>query len=199
MEKEVKQMFKRKTKEEKRDERIAKSTARGVARYAREDARKEQKAQFSAENPGLILMVNGLGQSWIKLFQDRVELRQESNDYTILLQDLHNVKYQKHITPLWMTFCYIVSGESKETSILGSPLARIHFDAMDKRLKQMIAGGTTQPQQPQSSPLDELAKLATLRDQGVVTEQEFQEQKAKLLGTQTVNQPRFDPQTGQRL
>jgi hypothetical protein len=58
-----------------------------------------------------------------------------------------------------------------------------------------------QPQQPQVSAYDELAKLAALRDQGVVTEQEFQEQKAKLLGTQTANQSqkRFDPQTGRPL
>ena len=58
-----------------------------------------------------------------------------------------------------------------------------------------------QPQEPQVSAYDELAKLAALRDQGVVTEQEFQEQKAKLLGTQTANQSqkRFDPQTGRPL
>jgi predicted RNA-binding Zn-ribbon protein involved in translation (DUF1610 family) len=49
---------------------------------------------------------------------------------------------------------------------------------------------------------DELLKLATLRDQGILTEQEFQMQKAKLLGSHTANQiqqRRFDPQTGQRL
>ena len=34
-----------------------------------------------------------------------------------------------------------------------------------------------------SSSADELAKLAQLRDQGVITPQEFDSQKAKLLGT----------------
>jgi hypothetical protein len=33
----------------------------------------------------------------------------------------------------------------------------------------------------QSSSLDKLAKLATLRDQGIFTEEDFQEQKKKLL------------------
>ncbi|MGA3198617.1 MAG: SHOCT domain-containing protein [Halobacteriota archaeon] len=58
-----------------------------------------------------------------------------------------------------------------------------------------------QPQQPPVSVFDELAKLAALRDQGIVTEQEFQEQKAKLLGTETTDQSpkRFDPQTGRPL
>jgi hypothetical protein len=36
---------------------------------------------------------------------------------------------------------------------------------------------------PQVSAYDELDKLAALRDQGIVTEQEFQEQKKKLLGS----------------
>lgn len=51
------------------------------------------------------------------------------------------------------------------------------------------------------SVLDEIAKLEALRDQGVVTEKEFQEQRRKLLGTLTANQSqqRFDPQTGRRL
>jgi hypothetical protein len=35
---------------------------------------------------------------------------------------------------------------------------------------------------PTSSPLDELAKLAGLRDQGVLTDAEFDAQKAKILG-----------------
>jgi len=43
--------------------------------------------------------------------------------------------------------------------------------------------------------LDELAKLAALRDQGVVTEKEFQEQRRKLLETLTADQSQhgFDP------
>jgi RNA polymerase subunit RPABC4/transcription elongation factor Spt4 len=44
------------------------------------------------------------------------------------------------------------------------------------------------PQQPQTSAFDELAKLAALRDQGIVTELEFQEQKKKLLGTQSAGE-----------
>ena len=35
--------------------------------------------------------------------------------------------------------------------------------------------------------LDEIAKLETLRDQGVITEVEFQEQRKELIATLTVN------------
>ncbi|MGA2883760.1 MAG: SHOCT domain-containing protein [Halobacteriota archaeon] len=49
------------------------------------------------------------------------------------------------------------------------------------------------------SALDELQKLGALREQGILTEEEFKEQKRKLLGTETADQPRFDTQTGRRL
>ena len=43
--------------------------------------------------------------------------------------------------------------------------------------------------------LDEIRELEALRDQGVVTEKEFQEQRRNLIGTLTANQSkkRFDP------
>ncbi len=44
-----------------------------------------------------------------------------------------------------------------------------------------------QPQQaapaPQEDPIAQLERLGALRDQGVLTEEEFQAQKAKILGT----------------
>jgi hypothetical protein len=43
--------------------------------------------------------------------------------------------------------------------------------------------------------LDEITRLEALRDEGVVTEKEFQEQRRNLLGTLTASQSkkRFDP------
>jgi uncharacterized membrane protein YdbT with pleckstrin-like domain len=38
------------------------------------------------------------------------------------------------------------------------------------------------PQPPAASPTEELARLADLRDRGVLSEEEFQAQKARLLG-----------------
>ena len=48
---------------------------------------------------------------------------------------------------------------------------------------------------------DELKKLAELKSEGILTDEEFAEQKKKLLRAQTANQsqPRFDLQKGRRL
>ena len=83
---------------------------------------------------------------------------------------------------------------------------RQQFGLMVSAIEQKMKALKTANTQPiatktVNSPLDELGKLAALRDQGVVTEQEFLEHKKKLLGTQTTNQSqkRFDPQTGRPL
>lgn len=57
-------------------------------------------------------------------------------------------------------------------------------DADDFRaLRDFVQGKIESSGKPPSfSIADELQKLATLRDQGVLTEEEFKEQKAKLLG-----------------
>lgn len=155
------------------------------------------------DDTNLILVANGIGGSSTKLFADHVRAT-TGKDHKVTEFPIKNIValyYLKHFTPIGITLTYLENGKNLKATVSASPLKRTEFDAMEKRIKQMMAGGgvTVQPQQPQSSPLDELAKLATMRDEGVVTEQEFQEHKKKLLGTETVNQPRFDPQTGRRL
>jgi hypothetical protein len=54
------------------------------------------------------------------------------------------------------------------------------FHPLRDFIQSKIAGSN--PAQAQSSLADELAKLAQLRDQGILTDDEFASQKAKLLG-----------------
>ncbi len=156
------------------------------------------------DDMNLILVANGISGSSIKLFADHIRVTEVKNHKVteIPIKNIVARNYLKHFTPIGITLTYLENGKNLKASVAASPTKRPEFDAMEKRIKLMIAGGggtMQQPQQPQMSALDELAKLAKLRDQGVVTEQEFQEHKKKLLGTETVNQPRFDPQTGRRL
>jgi hypothetical protein len=163
------------------------------------------RAAPEQDDRNLILVANGISGSSIKLFADHVRVT-EVKDHKVTefpIESIVNLYYLKHFTPIGMTFTYLENGKNCKVSVDASPTKRPEFDAMEKRIKQMMAGEgrTMQPQQPQASAYDELAKLAALRDQGIVTEQEFQEQKKKLLGTQTANQSqqRFDSQTGRPL
>jgi hypothetical protein len=57
------------------------------------------------------------------------------------------------------------------------------------------------PPTQQEDVISKLERLGALKDKGIITDQEFEEQKAKLLGTETANQSqkRVDPQTGRPL
>ena len=138
------------------------------------------------DDTNLILVANGISGSSIKLFADYVRVT-EVKDHKVTEIPIKNIvalNYLKHFTPIGITLTYLENGKNLKVTVGASPTKRPEFDAMEKRIKQMMAGEgqTTQPQQPQVSAYDELAKLAALRDQGIVTEQEFQEQKKKLLG-----------------
>lgn len=77
------------------------------------------------------------------------------------------------IVPLLGTLVYLIvrGGSMHERDI---ERAQAHQAAFDAQVR--AAAGT-------SSPTDELARLAALRDQGVLTDEEFQAQKTKLLNT----------------
>ena len=59
------------------------------------------------------------------------------------------------------------------------------FDAIREQIDQarsQLADRQTGVVQVQSSDMDELEKLASLRDRGIVTEEEFQQKKQDILG-----------------
>jgi hypothetical protein len=49
-------------------------------------------------------------------------------------------------------------------------------------LKSHAAPQTAAPAEPVSDPIEQLERLAALRDQGILTDEEFQAKKTKLLG-----------------
>lgn len=57
-------------------------------------------------------------------------------------------------------------------------------DAVDAKIEELSRPTAPQPApQPTSDPIAQLERLAALRSQGVLSDQEFADQKAKLLGT----------------
>jgi hypothetical protein len=76
------------------------------------------------------------------------------------------------ILPLLGVLIYlIVRGGSMQDRAVRDAMAQ--KQATDDYIRTVAGGG--------ASPADELSKLASLRDQGVITDDEYQQQKAKLL------------------
>ena len=169
-------------------------------------------------------IVGAIGQNGrLMLLPDRVRIARKGlmslatqgikGDKEILIKQIAAIKFKeaKHTTG-YIGFDFLGGLENKsglldmyhdENAVVFTPQQNVLFQEIKALIeKKMDAAHTPVGQQTsQSSAYDELAKLATLRDQGIVTEQEFQEQKSKLLGTQTSNQSqrRFDPRTGRPL
>ena len=77
------------------------------------------------------------------------------------------------LTPYLGVFVYLIAR--------GNKMAQHNIEAAqdaDARMKEYIQGVTTT-----TSPAEELGRLADLRDRGVITEDDFQAAKAKVLAT----------------
>jgi hypothetical protein len=77
------------------------------------------------------------------------------------------------------------SAVNDENSVLFTTRQRAEFEELRKHVEAAIAAhhtGSPATPPPPASIADELAKLAALRDQGALTEDEFQQQKQRLLG-----------------
>jgi Short C-terminal domain/Phospholipase_D-nuclease N-terminal len=77
------------------------------------------------------------------------------------------------LTPYLGVFVYLIAR--------GNKMAQHNIEAAqaaDARMKEYIQGVTTT-----TSPAEELGRLAELRDRGVITEDDFQAAKAKVLAT----------------
>jgi len=69
-----------------------------------------------------------------------------------------------------------------ENTIIFATKRNKEFEAAKQLIEQRIQKATVQPFQHTSSDADELAKLAQLKQQGVITEAEFEAKKKQLLG-----------------
>jgi hypothetical protein len=73
----------------------------------------------------------------------------------------------------------IFQGAQDENSVMFRVSQQPAFEAFRDELQRRISSGV--PRSAQPSPMDELEKLASLRDKGIVSEDEFQKKKKELL------------------
>lgn len=76
------------------------------------------------------------------------------------------------------------SAVNDENSVIFTTRQKVAFEELRAAVEAAIAAhhGTGAAAQPAASTADELAKLAALREQGVISDDEFQQQKQRLLG-----------------
>jgi hypothetical protein len=113
---------------------------------------------------------------------------------------------------LQITQTPIYEGGAQAARPSGKPLSEAekeyYVDSSGSIKKREAKGPVTAPPSvevtppaPQEDVISKLERLGALKDKGIISDKEFEEQKAKLLVTETANQgqKRFDPKTGRPL
>ena len=136
----------------------------------------------------------------LEVYRDKVRIKRKgfmaflsvglSGDKEILISHITSIQVKKPgFTNGYIQFSFRGGKESKggllaagedENTILFTSKQETGFleakEAIQRRLGQIAAGDSS------SSGLDELEKLASLRDKGILTEEEFQAKKKQILG-----------------
>jgi hypothetical protein len=83
----------------------------------------------------------------------------------------------------WLVFPFFANEQYAKSLVAKGYLNEAQAKEQDRRTQQMSSSGAA-TSAPPLSVADELGKLANLRSAGVLTEQEFESQKARLLKSQ---------------
>jgi hypothetical protein len=135
----------------------------------------------------------------LQLLKDKVRIKQTTfgagtfeSSKDILLSQITAVKFQEpsgFMGTGHLKFSFVGGTEDKhgfffsapdENDVTFSGGQAKQFVAIKKAIDERIAALRTAPKT--ASPYDELERLASLRDKGIVTEEEFQQKKKQILG-----------------
>jgi Short C-terminal domain/Domain of unknown function (DUF4429) len=112
-------------------------------------------------------------------------------DKEILISHISSIQFKKANAFLngYIQFAFVGGQEAKggilqgtqdENSVMFRVGQQPAFEALRDELQKRISS-PKEPSSKQLSPMDELEKLASLRDKGIVSEDEFQKKKKELL------------------
>lgn len=152
----------------------------------------------------LLLRAEGVGGS-IELYDHKVVIRRKgvmafmthglAGDKEILVAQISSIQLKKanFLTNGYIQFAFLGGQETKngiwdatqdENTVMFKQNQQDAVEAIKSAIEQRLIARHSQPSHVQNalSPVEELEKLAKLRDKGIVTEAEFQAKKRQLLG-----------------
>jgi len=148
----------------------------------------------------ILMSVNGIG-GGIELLQDRIRIKRKGlgsfilqglkGDKEILISQISAIQLKKAgmLTNGYIQFSFLGGHETKsgifnatrdENTIMFNTKQQNAFLELKEKVDHIIA--TSRVGTVAQSSLDELEKLASLRDKGIITEEEFNLKKKQLLG-----------------
>jgi predicted Zn-dependent peptidase len=148
----------------------------------------------------VLMEVHGVN-GQIQLLEDRIRISRKGfmglmtqglkGDKDILIAHISSIQFKKagFFWNGYIQFAFLGGQESKsglfdavqdENTVVFDTGQQQSFDALKGAIEQKMAALREEPKP--ASNLDELEKLASLRDKGIITEEEFTAKKRRLLG-----------------
>jgi hypothetical protein len=152
---------------------------------------------------GVLMVAKGVS-GQLELLEDRIRLKREGvlsfmthgfkGDKEILIERISAIQF-KNAGPVlsgYIQFSFLGSQEAKgglfdatkdENTVVFTWKEQEKFQNIKQEIEKRMSPHKTKPQQSSpSSNLDELERLASFRDKGILTEEEFQTKKRQILG-----------------
>lgn len=144
--------------------------------------KKLEKPKEKVEEPVLMVAKGTTGQ--LELLEDRVRLRKKvlfkETIKEVSINQISAVEFKKAgLTGGHIRFSFPgAQADSMEDMIMFTRDQESAFEKLKEAVEKKIKEGSTAPKPG----LDELEKLAALKDKGIITEEEFQAKKKQILG-----------------
>lgn len=152
---------------------------------------------------GVLMLAKGVN-GQLELLEDRIRIKREGilsfmnhgfkGDKEILIERISAIQFKKagSVFSGYIQFSFLGSQEAKggifdatkdENTVVFVAKEQEKFESIKRKIEQRMSSNRPATKQSSSSSnFDELEKLASLRDKGIVTEEEFQAKKRQLLG-----------------
>ena len=158
-----------------------------------------ENAHFRVTQEPVLLWAEGTN-GIVELLEEKIRIKRKGvsslfthglqGEKDILISRLSSIQLKRcgGLTKGYIQFAFMGGTEAKsgvlqaaadENTVMFNEMQQSAFEAMRKRLDDKMKNPTSASGVP--SYLDELEKLASLRDKGIVTEEEFDSKKRKLL------------------
>jgi len=133
----------------------------------------------SIENKPLAEYYIGLGGAKLIIYPERIVIAGITNSKDIPINHISNIEVKK-----WTSKIVIhTTAGKKEEIILGIGTWKVKVGEIEELINSLIAKSKKSelPRQRRESSLDDLEKLAELKEKGIITQEEFDKKKKEIL------------------
>ena len=145
-----------------------------------EENTEEKKGRKGEENKPLAEYHIGLGGAKLIIYPEKIAIRGITDSKDIPINHISNIQVKKWTSKI---IIHTTSG-AKEVIVLGIGTLKVNVEEIEELINSLVAESKQSEllSQQKRSPLDDLEKLAELKEKEIITQEEFDKKKKEILG-----------------